>query len=178
ARVNNARTFVRQLRAIEGDNGKTILNSPDVIDDLESAYGAAQRPPVKPKVVARSVVDGHIFEDTNQGARVAPDMDRPTLIADRIVRKQAKTPRPLPNGNMRTAHAEIGNIQQAYDAGVTKGADMKMHVTGEPVCGYCNGDIAAAARAAELNSLTILEEHTGKTFVWRPGMKAVEKGLQ
>jgi len=39
----------------------------------------------------------------------------------------------LPNANMCTAHAEIGTIQQAFNAGETKGADMTMTVTGKDV---------------------------------------------
>ena len=57
---------------------------------------------------------------------------------------------------------------------MTKGADMTMTVKGEPVCGYCTGDIAAAAKQAELNSLTIYEDVTGNTLYWQPGMRSLK----
>ena len=70
---------------------------------------------------------------------------------------------------MATAHAEIGVIQQAVTAGVARGADLTMRVTNEKVCDFCRGDIPAAAEAAGLKSLTILEEATGRTLYWVPG---------
>lgn len=51
---------------------------------------------------------------------------------------------------------------------------MTMTVKGEPVCGYCTGDIAAAAKQAELNSLTIYEDVTGNTLYWQPGMRSLK----
>ncbi|MFB3304716.1 hypothetical protein [Pseudomonas sp. AMR01] len=64
---------------------------------------------------------------------------------------------------MKDAHAEIGVIQQAYSSGKTSGADLSMSVTGKDVCDYCKGDIAAAAKRAELKSLTIdaVDDSTG-----------------
>lgn len=56
---------------------------------------------------------------------------------------------------MADAHAEIGVLQQAYNAGKTQGADMAMSVAGKDVCGFCKGDIAAAAEKAGLKSLTV-----------------------
>ncbi|EPE7790151.1 cytidine deaminase-like fold-containing protein, partial [Yersinia enterocolitica] len=46
----------------------------------------------------------------------------------------------FPNGNMADAHAEIGALQQAHEAGVSKGADINMVVSGKDVCGYCRGE--------------------------------------
>lgn len=114
----------------------------------------------------------------NQTARAVPDPNKPTLISDRVLAKEAKTGKKLPNGNMSTAHAEIGVIQQASEAGKTKGADMAMTVSGKDVCGYCKGDIAAAAEKAELKSLIIqaTDDLTGlpKKYHWKPGMKSVK----
>jgi filamentous hemagglutinin len=80
---------------------------------------------------------------------------------------------------MGTAHAEIGTIQQAVNAGKTKGADMSMTVSGKDVCGFCKGDIAAAAEKAELKSLTIqaTDDLTGlpKAYYWKPGMKSIKE---
>lgn len=86
--------------------------------------------------------------------------------------------KPLPNGTVADSHAEIGVIQQAY-AGKTQGAEMSMTVSGKDVCGYCKGDIAAAANAAGLKSLTVqaVDNATGlpKTYYWLPGMKSIKE---
>ena len=135
----------------------------------------------KPKVTAEATVDGATFKDTNQTARPKnqADADQPTLISERISAKEAKKGKELPNGNMATAHAEIGSIQQAANAGKTKGADMSMTVKGKDVCGFCKGDVAAAAEKAELKSLTIkaTDDATGlpKTYNWKPGMKSIKE---
>jgi filamentous hemagglutinin len=78
---------------------------------------------------------------------------------------------------MGTAHAEVGAIQQAFDAGATIGADMTLNVTGKAVCGYCRGDVAAMAEKAGLQSLTVYEEATGNTLYWQPGMKSLKKDM-
>lgn len=46
---------------------------------------------------------------------------------------------------MVDVHAEIDVLQQAYNAAKTQGADMAMSVAGKDVCGFCKGDIEAAA---------------------------------
>lgn len=128
------------------------------------------------KVVAKGNVDGAKFTDTNQGARPSnlADVNKPTLIDGRIQAKIDKQNKPLPNGNMATAHAEVGVIQQAYEKGMSQGRDMTMSVSKEPVCGYCRGDIAAMADKAGLKSLTIYEESTGSVLYWQPGMKSLK----
>lgn len=63
------------------------------------------------KVVAKGNVDGVKFSDTNQGARPSQlaDFNKPTLINDVVQAKIDKRPgKNLPNGNMGTAHAEVG----------------------------------------------------------------------
>ena len=128
------------------------------------------------KVVAKGNVDGAKFSDTNQGARPSnlADVNKPTLIDGRIQAKIDKQNKPLPNGNMATAHAEVGVIQQAFEKGMSQGRDMTMSVSKEPVCGYCRGDIAAMADKAGLKSLTIFEEATGSVLYWQPGMKSLK----
>ena len=128
------------------------------------------------KVVAKGNVDGAKFTDTNQGARPSnlADVNKPTLIDGRIQAKIDKQSKPLPNGNMATAHAEVGVIQQAYEKGMSQGRDMTMSVSKEPICGYCRGDIAAMADKAGLKSLTIYEESTGSVLYWQPGMKSLK----
>ncbi|MCS5455866.1 hemagglutinin repeat-containing protein [Enterobacter asburiae] len=128
------------------------------------------------KVVAKGNVDGAKFTDTNQGARPSnlADVNKPTLIDGRIQAKIDKQNRPLPNGNMATAHAEVGVIQQAFEKGMSQGREMTMSVSKEPVCGYCRGDIAAMADKAGLKSLTIYEEATGSVLFWQPGMKSLK----
>ncbi|EKM0668746.1 hemagglutinin repeat-containing protein [Cronobacter turicensis] len=134
-----------------------------------------------PKVEAELIdkESNKIFKDTNQGNRpdyFLGDKSRPTLINDRIVAKIEKNPsKYLPNGNMASAHAEVGTIQQAFEDGITVGRDMNMKVTKEPVCGYCRGDIAAMADKAGLKSLTVYEESTGKVLYWNPGMKSLKE---
>ncbi|WKV52818.1 hemagglutinin repeat-containing protein [Dickeya fangzhongdai] len=128
------------------------------------------------KVVARGNVDGVEFSDTNQGARPAAlaDVDKPTLIDGRVQVKIDKQNKALPNGNMATAHAEVGVIQQAFEKGMTQGREMTMSVSKEPVCGFCRGDVAAMADKAGLKSLTIYEEATGSVLYWQPGMKSLK----
>lgn len=134
----------------------------------------------KAVVSARGEIGGAVFSDVNQTARAADlaDAAKPTLIADHVAEKAAASGKALPNGNMADAHAEVGVIQQAYDAGKTSGADMSMTVSGKDVCRYCRGDIAASAEKAGLNSLTVsaTDDLTGlpKTYVWQPGMKSLK----
>jgi len=141
-----------------------------------TAKGAA------PKVAAEGAVGGRTFQDVNQTSRPLNEADPkiPSLITDRIAGKTATNSGKLyPNGNMKDAHAEIGVIQQAYSAGKTAGADMSMTVTGKDVCGFCKGDIAAAAERAELKSLTVsaIDDDTGlpKNYYWEPGMKSIKE---
>ncbi|MGB9096918.1 MAG: hemagglutinin repeat-containing protein [Erwinia sp.] len=135
-------------------------------------------PSANPKVTAElsDPQTGTVLTDTNQGARsdfFLGDASRPTLINDRIVAKIENKKRTFPNGNMATAHAEVGVIQQAYEQGITKGRDMTLTVSLEVVCGFCKGDIAAMADKAGLKSLTIFEEKTHTFLYWQPGMKSI-----
>lgn len=56
---------------------------------------------------------------------------------------------------------------------------MSITVTGKDVCGFCKGDIAAAADAAGLKSLTVraLDNVTGlpKIYYWQSGMKSIKE---
>jgi len=133
------------------------------------------------KVTVELDVDGYKFKDTNQNARPKGDADpkEPTLINDRVTDKELSTGKPKPNGNMATAHGEIGAIQQAHNMGLAKGKDLNLKVTGKDVCDYCKGDIAAAAKASGANSVTIqaFDNKTGlpKTYIWKPGMKSIKE---
>ncbi|WP_312047213.1 hypothetical protein, partial [Erwinia sp.] len=132
-----------------------------------------------PKVTAelRDPVTGKTFIDTNQGNRpdfYLGDASRPTLTNDIVRAKAVNRPgKNFPNGNMATAHAEVGTIQQAYEQGITKGRDMQLIVTGKPVCDFCRTDIRTMAEKSGLKSLTIFEEATGKTLYWENGMKKI-----
>ncbi|MFY8063176.1 MAG: hypothetical protein ACOVN2_05650, partial [Usitatibacteraceae bacterium] len=124
------------------------------------------------KVVAEGKVNGQVYIDTNQTARpvTAANASEITLVpADRVAAREAQGLGNV-NGNMATAHAEVGVIQQASNAGVSRGADMTLTVKGEKVCDFCRGDIPAAAQAAGLKSLEIVDETTGVTYYWLPGM--------
>ncbi|WP_230202288.1 hypothetical protein, partial [Pseudomonas syringae] len=136
---------------------------------------------ISPVVTAEGKIGDAAFTDVNQTARpvAQANPDEPTLIADRVTAKTEATGKSLPNGNMADAHAEIGVIQQAYNAGKTQGADMAMSVAGKDVCGFCKGDIAAAAEKSGLSSLTIqaIDDVTGlpKKYNWVPGMRSIKE---
>ncbi|WP_228768291.1 hypothetical protein [Limnohabitans sp. DM1] len=133
---------------------------------------------VEPIVTAKGTVNGSVFEDVNQAAKIGAT-NEPTLIANRVAAKTEAQGKPFPNGTVADSHAEIGVIQQAYNAGKTQGSGMSMTVSGKDVCGYCKGDIAAAADAAGLKSLTVqaVDNVTGlpKTYYWQPGMKSIKE---
>lgn len=135
----------------------------------------------KPTVTANAKVGDSSFSDVNQTARTGVDPEHPTLIAERVTNKTAKSKggQSYPNGTMGTAHAEIGTIQQAFNAGKTQGQNMAMDVAGKDVCGFCKGDIAAAAEKSGLKSLTInaIDDATGlpKTYYWASGMKTIKE---
>ena len=129
------------------------------------------------KVVAKGNVDGVKFSDTNQGIRPSQlaDFNKPTLINDVVQAKIDKRPdKNYPNGNMGTAHAEVGVIQQAFDKGMTQGREMTMSVGGKEVCNYCLSDVRVMAEKAGLKSLTIYEETTDNVLFWQQGMKKIE----
>jgi RHS repeat-associated protein len=127
------------------------------------------------KVRAEVQVGDKVFSDVNQAARASADATKKTLIADRVSAKAIENGKSMPNGNMATAHAEIGAMQQAFDAGATQGAEMTMTVSGKVVCGYCTGDIPAMADAAGLMKLTIYENTSGKTLFWQTGMTTLQQ---
>ncbi|WP_217647408.1 cytidine deaminase-like fold-containing protein [Amphritea atlantica] len=160
------------------DESKAYIGTLTAGLPLVSKLGKFVPTSAKPVVTAEARVNGSVFRDVNQTARIEANANKPTLISERVLAKEAKAGKELPNGNMGTAHAEIGAIQQAADAGKTKGADMSMTVSGKDVCGYCKGDIAATAEKAELKSLTIqaTDDITGlpKTYHWKPGMKSIK----
>lgn len=126
----------------------------------------------EPLVFAEGKIGQVVFRDVNQRARPSAQADRnhPTLIAEKVAKRATKHRRPFPNGNMADAHAEVGVIQQAYEAGLTNNADMVMTVKGKYVCDYCKSDVASMAKAAELSSLSIYEIKSGKTLYWKSGM--------
>lgn len=127
---------------------------------------------------AKATINGEVFTDVNQTRRVNGRVDEPTLIYDyvnnRTIEQIAKGKSPTPNANMKDAHAEVGTIQQAYNAGKTQNANMTMTVSGEPVCGYCLGDIPKMANKAGLKTLTIFEEITGDTLFWTFGDRTLK----
>ena len=105
-------------------------------------------------VTAESNIGGTTLVDTNQTARpvTQDNPNQPTLIADLL-------PPGAPNSTMATAHAEVGVIQQGYNAGLTQGKSMTIVVRGEEFCTYCQStnNVIAAADRAGLKSLTIVD---------------------
>lgn len=71
---------------------------------------------------------------------------------------------------MANAHAEIGLIQQAYDAGLTKGQNMTVVVRGGEVCSYCKSTLTAAADRAGLNNLVVVDTVRGRVYEWVRGV--------
>jgi hypothetical protein len=71
-----------------------------------------------------------------------------------------------PNSTMANAHAEIGLIQQAFDAGLTRGQNMSIVVRGEEVCSYCRGNLTTAAERSGLNSLQVVDTVRGRVSLW------------
>ncbi len=171
--VAGNKTITKPAEGIVSPDKLTIQESSRVLDKKTHTS--------IPKVTAELTdkETGKKFTDTNQGNRsdyYLGDQSRPTLINGRIQAKIEKYPgKNLPNGNMASAHAEVGTIQQAYEDGITIGREMILRVSKEPICGYCRGDIAAMADKAGLKSLTIYEENTGKTLYWTPGMKSIKE---
>lgn len=128
----------------------------------------------KPVVTAKVSRGFRVFRDVNQTARVGGDQTKKTLIAGYVAAKRSvRMGNALPNGNMATAHAEIGALQQAYDAGVTQGAAFTLTVTGKPICSYCLGDIAKMAELSGLKSLRVHEKATGRQYYWTRGMRRI-----
>jgi hypothetical protein len=161
--------------------GTDIAKAAEVLNDgakIGKAVEDVSKGNVEPVVSAKGSVNGSVFEDVNQTAKVGAT-NEPTLIADRIAAKTEAQGKAFPNGTVADSHAEIGVIQKAYNAGKTQGTDMSMAVSGKDVCGYCKGDIAAAADAAGLKSLTVqaVDNVTGlpKTYYWQPGMKSIKE---
>ncbi|UOO80749.1 VENN motif pre-toxin domain-containing protein [Uruburuella testudinis] len=130
------------------------------------------------QVSAKGSIGKDYFYDVNQTAKINSPRTH-TLIADRVNAKIAKDGKNRPNNTLADSHAEIGVIQQAYNAGKTKNASMSMEVIGKDVCSYCKGDIAVAAEIAGLKTLTIkaIDNLTGKTksYYWQPGMKSIKE---
>ncbi|WP_423170848.1 cytidine deaminase-like fold-containing protein [Stenotrophomonas maltophilia group sp. CASM26] len=107
---------------------------------------------------------GRVLWDTNQGSRPAlsADPNKPTLISDLVAPGH-------PNSNMSNAHAEIGLIQQAFEAGLAEGRDMSIVVRGKPVCDFCMSHIGLAAERSGLNSVRVLDTSSGKIHLWTRG---------
>lgn len=67
---------------------------------------------------------------------------------------------------MANAHAEIGLIQQAFDAGLTRGQGMTIVVRGEEVCSFCKTNLTAAADRSGLNNLKVVDTVKGRVYEW------------
>ncbi|RAW81725.1 cytidine deaminase-like fold-containing protein [Photorhabdus laumondii] len=152
--------------------------SPDKLTIQESSRVLDKKTHTSIPKVTAELTDketGKKFTDTNQGNRpdyYLGDQSRPTLINDMVQVKIDKRPdKNYPNGNMATAHAEVGTIQQAYEQGMTQGRNMEMSIRGEKICTYCLSDIKSMAEKSGLKSLTLHEEKTGRTLYWEKGTK-------
>lgn len=122
------------------------------------------------KVTADASVSGQSFFDVNQTARPAnvPNNNQPTLISSLVEPGD-------PNGTYGEAHAEIGVIQQAYDAGLTKGQSMTIVVRGQNACSFCQSDLVKMADASGLNQLTVVNGADGSVLQWTRGGTKLEE---
>ncbi|NLZ83900.1 MAG: hypothetical protein GX915_09570 [Clostridiales bacterium] len=66
---------------------------------------------------------------------------------------------------MNKAHAEIGAMNQSRLDG-NMGGSATLTVTGEPVCNYCRSDVKKMSLTLDLDSLTVNEIVTGKTYTF------------
>ena len=169
----NIATVATAAKAATGSKAGKAGVSGDFSDSIKTrTYSSA------PQVIAEGVINGKSFKDVNQSAKIGSP-NTPTLIADRVNSKVQSDGKPRPNATIADSHAEIGVIQKAYNSGKTQGASMTMTVSGKDVCGYCKGDIAAAAQQSGLKSLTVqaTDYETGKTtnYFWQPGMKSIKE---
>ncbi|MBE5975520.1 MAG: hypothetical protein E7251_13070 [Paenibacillaceae bacterium] len=69
------------------------------------------------------------------------------------------------NNTMNKAHAEIGAMNQSRLDG-NMGGSATLTVTGEPVCNYCRSDVKKMSLTLDLDSLTVNEIATGKTYTF------------
>lgn len=90
------------------------------------------------------------------------DPNKPTLISDLILPGK-------PNSTMQNAHAEIGLIQQAFDAGLTQGQSMTIIVRGQAVCSFCRSILHSAADRSGLNRLQVVDTVDRKVYEWIRG---------
>jgi hypothetical protein len=119
----------------------------------EARAGAAVTPGSNVSAVLR--IGNTVITDVNQTARVGVDATRPTAIADQLAAQAARNGRALPNQTLGNAHAEIGALQQAIDAGITTGQNAVLNLRGQGPCGFCDSAIPRMVQASGLNSLTI-----------------------
>ncbi|MGE9657748.1 cytidine deaminase-like fold-containing protein [Snodgrassella alvi] len=155
-----------------------------VVPAAGTAINLVKRWRYKPKVTADLYVGGKRFRNWNQNARKAKrpesaDPNKKTLIHEKIDKKNAKAAergidKVYPNGNGETAHAEIGAMNDAYEQGLTQGADAEMIVKGELLCTYCRSDVTEMAKKSGLNSLKIFaknREGDRELYLWKAGWK-------
>jgi Pre-toxin TG len=182
--LSGAKDFYGAFTGKDADTGATLtsrqrwtsvgMSGVAVVGAVFSGVGGEEAAmAVRASVKATTKIGDVVITDVNQTARAArfADASKQTLISDQIAAKSAKTGDIIPNGNMATAHAEIGVIQQAFDLGLTKGLDMEMTVVGSSVCSYCLSALPKMAKAAGLKSLVVLEKETGKTLQIYPRVK-------
>jgi len=150
-----------------------------VVKSIENAYNLeisvsreyARREDVTGRhVMSESSWGGLSVTDTHPTWRKNRDKNRRLLIAD-------KNPGSY-NKNMFGAHAELGNMQEAYDLAVKNGrlAELQkqtfsMTVVGRHMCVDCLKDIPLMAKEMGLSSLVVFEKESGNIFYWVKGQK-------
>ena len=65
-------------------------------------------------------------------------------------------------------------MNDAYEQGLTQGADAEMIVKGELLCNYCRSDVTEMAKKSGLNSLKIFAKNRKgdrELYLWKAGWK-------
>ncbi|MDQ0395395.1 cytidine deaminase-like fold-containing protein [Labrys monachus] len=125
----------------------------------------------KPDVFAVGRIDDRTEYSVNQRSRpdyIDPNQD--TLIGGHVRDLLADTDRTQnANEKQSNAHAELAVLQKFYDSGLTQGGTLRMIVTGQDLCRFCLRDLPVAANNSGLQELTIYQEFSGKTLIWKKG---------
>lgn len=137
------------------------------------AVGVAAKS-ISPVVTAEGKIGDAAFTDVNQTARpiAQANPDQPTLIADRVATKIEATGKPLPNGNMADAHAEIRVIKRRRSGAKATSIEFLLKATRNSA-GKIEADItqSSAIKTLESNGYTKTISQDGSVTVLTNGGK-------
>jgi hypothetical protein len=117
-----------------------------------------------PKVQAKLTLNEKIYNDVN-----------PTARNPRIEQGESIDGLSAINNNTKSAHAEIGAMNQALiDENI--GGKGILEVNGQPVCKYCQSDIKKMAQKLQLDELEVIDETGQYNFHGLNDFKNVSDG--